>query len=265
MTHTLGMIHTLGLAAATALITVSSATAWADDAPAPPPPQHVWMGKGQFGFLESKGNSDAQSINGSIDLSRYDDGFKDALYVGGLYGKSAGIVSAERLEARGQTDYAITTHAFVFGGLRYEHDLFDGFQYQASLTTGFGYTFIDSVDDKLAGQLGAGYRRLRPETITKDDSGAVVSRVPEPATGEAIATAGIDYLHKFTPTTTLTNKFLVEHGSTNTLSHDEIALAVKMSSKLALSVGYAITDNSNPPAPLKKVDTVTTVNLVFSF
>jgi putative salt-induced outer membrane protein YdiY len=57
----------------------------------------------------------------------------------------------------------------------------------------------------------------------------------------------------------------VEHGSTNTLSHDEIALAVKMSSKLALSVGYAITDNSNPPAPLKKVDTVTTVNLVFSF
>jgi putative salt-induced outer membrane protein len=258
------MLKFVGLAAAV-VATLSSAIALAEDNPAPPPPQHQWIGKGQFGFLESKGNSDAESINGSIDLTRYDDGFKNALYLGGLYGKSAGIVSAERLEARGQTDYAITSHAFAFGGLRYEHDLFDGFQYQVSLTSGFGYKFIDSADDRLAAQIGAGYRRLRPETIVKDDQGAVVSRVPEEATGEAIATAGIDYLHKFTPTTTLTNKFLVEHGSTNTLAHDEIALAVKMSTRLALSVGYAVTDNSSPPAPLKKVDTVTTVNLVFSF
>jgi len=259
------MLKFVGLTAATVMTALSSALVFADDAPAPPPPQHQWIGKGQFGFLESKGNSDAESINGSIDLTRYDDGFKNAFYVGGLYGKSAGIVSAERLEARGQTDYAITPHAFAFGGLRYEHDLFDGFQYQASLTAGFGYTFIDSLDDKLAAQIGAGYRRLRPETILKDDRGVVISRTPEDASGEAIATAGIDYLHKFTPTTTLTNKFLLEHGSTNTLAHDEIALAVKMSSKLALSVGYAVTDNSKPPAPLKKVDTVTTVNVVFSF
>jgi putative salt-induced outer membrane protein len=93
----------------------------------------------------------------------------------------------------------------------------------------------------------------------------VVSRVPEAANSESIGTASVDYLHKFTPTTTLTNKLLVEYGSTNTLAHDEVALTVKMSTKLALSVGYAVTDNTNPPAPLKKVDTLTTVNLVFSF
>jgi putative salt-induced outer membrane protein YdiY len=93
----------------------------------------------------------------------------------------------------------------------------------------------------------------------------VVERIPEDATGEAIATLGADYAHKFSATTTLTNKFLMEYGSTDTLAHDEIALTVKMSNTLALSVGYAITDNSNPPAPLKKVDTVTTVNLVFAF
>jgi putative salt-induced outer membrane protein YdiY len=38
-----------------------------------------------------------------------------------------------------------------------------------------------------------------------------------------------------------------------------------MSTKLALSVGYQFTENSKPPTPLKKVDTVTTVNLVYSF
>jgi putative salt-induced outer membrane protein len=259
------MLKLLGLTAA-ALAALSPAMASADDAPAPPPPQHQWLGKGQFGFLESKGNSDAESVNGSIDLTRYDEAFKNALYVGGLYGKSAGIVSAQRLEAREQTNYEISPKTFAFGGFRYEHDLFDGFQYQASLTAGFGYKFLDSNDNKLAAQLGAGYRRIRPEMILKDPAtGAVISRTPEEATGEAIATAGIDYLHKFSPTTTVTNKFLIEHGSTNTLAHDEIALAVKMSTRLALSVGYAVTDNSNPPAPLRKVDTLTTVNLVFAF
>jgi putative salt-induced outer membrane protein len=261
------MTYTRVFATATMLIAVlPAAIVRADDAPAPPPPQHEWIGKGQFGFLDSKGNSDAESINGAIDMSRIDDAWKNAFHIEGLYGKSAGIVSAERILGREQTDYAISTNTFAFGGLRYEHDEFDGFQYQASLTGGVGYKFIDSDADKLTAQIGAGYRRIRPETITKDpDSGAVVSRVPLDATGEAIGTVGIDYLHKFTPTTTLTNKFLVEYGSANTLAHDEIALAVKMSTRLALSVGYAITDNSNPPAPLKKVDTVTTVNLVFGF
>jgi putative salt-induced outer membrane protein len=58
---------------------------------------------------------------------------------------------------------------------------------------------------------------------------------------------------------------LVESGSTDTLIHDEIALAVKISNQLALSVGYAVSDNTSPPPPLKKIDTTTTVNLVFSF
>jgi putative salt-induced outer membrane protein YdiY len=117
----------------------------------------------------------------------------------------------------------------------------------------------------LSAQIGAGYRRLRPETIIKDDSGEVVSRTPLDATGEAIATAGVDFSHSFTKTTVFTNKFLVEAGSSDTLLHDDIALTVKMSDKLALSVGYGITDNTKPPAPLKKLDTLASVNVVFSF
>ena len=84
-------------------------------------------------------------------------------------------------------------------------------------------------------------------------------------TGEAIGTVGVDFSHALTKTTVLTDKFLVESGSDNTMLHDEVAVNVKMSDKMALSVGYGITDNTNPPAAIKKVDTVTTVNLVFSF
>jgi putative salt-induced outer membrane protein len=251
--------------ATTLLVLAPAINVWADGAPAPPPPMGVWIGKGQVGFLDSHGNSDAESINGNIDLLRYDGPWKNELYSSGLYGKSAGIVSAERWEARGQSNYTVSGNLFAFGGLRFEHDMFDGFQYQASVTAGMGYKFIDTVDTKLTGQLGAGYRRLRPEDIIKDADGVVTDRILHDASGEAIGTAGLDFSHAFNKATTLTNKFLTESGSTNTLLHDDIALAVKMTDKLGLSVGYGITDNTHPPGTLKKLDTVTTVNLAFAF
>jgi putative salt-induced outer membrane protein len=240
-----------------------AAAALADDPP--PPPQGTWIGKGQLGFLSSHGNSDSESLNANVDLLRYDGPWKNEIYVGGLYGKNSGIVSAERWETRGQSNYTVSGDLFAFGGLRYEHDLFDGFQYQYSLTGGMGYKLINTDATKLTAQVGAGYRRLRPEVIVKDPTGEVISRTPLDATGEAIGTIGVDFSHAFTKTTSLTNKFLMESGSSDTLLHDELALIVKMSDKLALSVGYGITDNTKPPAPLKKLDTVATVNLVFAF
>ena len=238
-------------------------TGWSDEAP--PPPQGVWIGKGQFGLLSSHGNSDAESLNGNVDVLRYDGAWKNEIYVVGLYGKNNGIVSAERWEARGQSNYSISGDLFAFGGLRYEHDLFDGFEYQASVTAGIGYKIMNTDDTKLTAQVGAGYRRLRPEIIDKDANGAVISRTPLDPSEDAIATIGVDFSHAFTKTTTLTNKFLMEAGSSNTLLHDDLALVVKMSDKLALSVGYGISDNTKPPAPLKRVDTVASVNLVFGF
>jgi len=250
--------------AAALLVLLPAIDAWADDLP-PPPPMGVWIGKGQFGFLSSRGNSDSESINGNLDMSRYDGAWQNSVYVGGLYGKSNGIVSAERWETRLQSNYNISSDLFAFVGFRYERDLFDGFRYQGSITAGLGYKFIDNDATKLSGQIGAGYRRSRPEDIFKDLSGLVTARVLHDATGDAIGTAGFDFSHAFTQTTVLTDKFLVEAGSSNTMLHDEIALTVKMSDKLALSVGYGITNNSNPPATIKKLDTVATVNLVFSF
>lgn len=237
----------------------------ADDAPAPPPPQHTWIGKGQFGYLDSKGNSDSESINGNLDVMRYDGPWKNELYLAALYGKSSGIVSAERFEGREQTNYNFDKDLFVFGGLRYEHDEFDGFVYQASVTSGVGYNLINTTNTQLTAQVGAGYRRMRPETILKDGEGVVYLRQPLDQQSEAIGTATVNFTHKFNPNTILTNTFLAEAGAQNTLVQDTVQLAVKMTTKLALTVGYGVTDNSNPPSPLKKVDTVTTVNLQYSF
>jgi putative salt-induced outer membrane protein len=231
----------------------------------PPPPMDTWIGKGQLGFVESQGNTDSKSANAVLDMSYYDGPWKHALHLDGLYGQSAGVTAAERWDTQWQSNYDLSKNVFTFGGLRYERDLFSGFEYQASGTAGAGYKFINTNTTLLSAQLGAGYRVLRPEELIKADTGAVISRIPQATTNEAVITAGLDYSQALTSTTTLTNKFLMEAGSSDTLYNDALALAVKVSTKLALSLGYTLQDNTKPPAGLKKLDTVETINLVYSF
>jgi putative salt-induced outer membrane protein len=236
--------------------------AWADD---PAPPQDVWTGKGQAGFVASQGNTQAQTANAALDMALVNGDWKHAFHLGGLYGESAQIVSAERWDSGWESDYSLSKMVFAFGALRYAHDMFSGFQYQASATGGIGYKIADSANTKFDVQVGAGYRKLRPEELTKDAAGEVTSRTLEPGESSAVFTFGANYLQQLTATTTLTDKLLVEAGANDTMTTNTLALVVKVSGKLALSVGYNIQNNSNPPPGLKKLDSLETVNLVYSF
>jgi putative salt-induced outer membrane protein len=225
----------------------------------------VWTGKGQFGYLSSNGNTDAQAVNANLDMTYTDDPWKHALHLGGLYGANSGIVSAERWDAHWQSNYTFTSTLYTFGELRYEHDMFDGFQYQGSGAAGIGYKIFNSDTTKLSVQLGAGYRELRPEELIKNAAGAVTERMPGESVGDAMMSAGLDFAQKLTASTTLTDTASVEYASGNKLITNSLGLAVKISTQLALTVGYAIKDNTEPPAGLKKVDTLSTVNLQYSF
>jgi putative salt-induced outer membrane protein len=224
-----------------------------------------WKGKGQAGLLISQGNTDAKSANAALELTRALDGWKHAFTAAALYGKSGAIKSAERWSAGWQSDRDITPRLFGFGALRYGQDKFSGFQYQGTVSAGLGYKLIDSEPTQLTGRGGVGYRKFRPELITKNAAGAVTGRTRLDSVGDAVLTAGLDYDHAFTATTSLTNRFLVEAGSGNTLFADNLALAVKMSDKLALSLGLSVQHNTKPPAGLKHRDVIETVNLVYAF
>jgi len=245
------------------LVCLVPGLAMSDDAP--PPPQGVWTGKGQAGYTSSSGNSEGKAANAALDAALYEDPWTHAIHLGGLYGESAGIVSAERWDTNWQSNYDLSKDLYAFGGLRYQHDMFSGFEYQASLTGGVGYKILNTDSTKLDVQIGAGYKRLRPEDLTKDSEGAVVDRTPQPTESGAIGTLGVNYSQALSSTTTLSDKLLVESGSSDTLVTNALALAVKISSKLALSVGYTLQDNSKPPAGLKRVDTLETLNLVYAF
>jgi putative salt-induced outer membrane protein len=225
-----------------------------------------WSGKGEAGLLLSRGNAESTSANAKLALARELGDWKNSVFLGYLYGKNASFATAQRLEGRYQLDRKLSDRMFWFGALRAEQDKFSGFAYQATLTTGVGYKFIDTDATKFTGQAGVGYARLRPQTLVKDPvTTAVIDRIKGDATGSAIATAGFDFEHKLTSNTKVVDKFLVEAGSKNTAVQNDLALLVAMSDALSLSVGYGIHSNSKPPAGTKKLDQLTTLNLVYGF
>jgi putative salt-induced outer membrane protein len=228
-------------------------------------PAHAdWAGKGEGGLLISSGNSDSTSANAKLDVAEEQNGWKNSLHLAGLYGKNASYATAERIEAGYELDDKISDRLYAFSALRGERDLFSGFAYQATLSAGLGYKFIDNNSTKLAGTFGVGYRRLEPEQLIKDPSGDVTARIPGPSTGNAVATAGIELTHNLTTNTKLLEKLLVESGSSDTSVANDFGIQVSMSERLALAFGYGVRYNSNPSPGSKKLDQMTTVNIVYN-
>jgi len=227
-----------------------------------------WTGQGQAGLVLARGNADTTTANAKLDTTDTIGDWKHLLHLAYLYGQSAHIASAQRFEGAWQTNYNFTKKAFVFGSINYEDDHFDGFVYQATLATGLGYKFIDSDTTKLTGMLGFGYRRLQPEAFVHGDAAnptQITGRIKGESTSDGVGSAGVDYQQKLTHTTKLIDKLLVQAGGQNTSVANDFAIVVNMTDTLALSAGYGLRYNSNPPAGTKSTDQLTTLNVVYSF
>lgn len=223
-----------------------------------------WEGKGEAGFVLARGNSVATSANAKLDVQRDSGAWKYNVFGSYLYGRNATFTTARRAEARLQIDHEITARAFGFAAGRYENDAFSGFDYQTSVTAGAGYRFRDDDDSRITVTLGAGYRRLRPETLVRSAEDEVIARLRGPAETEAVGRATFDANHRLTETTRVVERLLVESGAGNTSIVNDLSLEVRMTESLALSVGYGVRYNTNPPNDSRGTDQLTTLSLVYS-
>jgi putative salt-induced outer membrane protein len=211
-----------------------------------------WGGEGQLGFVLARGNSDADTVNAKLEMAKETASWKNAFGFAALRASSEGDRNAERYAASWQTDYRFSPRSYWYGGARYEDDRFSGFDYQASLVTGLGHRFVDEEDFKLFGQAGLGFRRLESALTGLAEDNVIFS-------GE------LRYEQKLTDTTSLKNKLIVEAGEANTFLSNELALQVKINTRLSLAAGLGVRHNTDPPSGRDKTDTLTTLNLVYGF
>lgn len=210
-----------------------------------------WTGKGEAGLAIADGNSDSRTANARVATTYKDDGREYSANLAGLYVRTDGDTTARRWEAGAQTRIDFTSRNFWYGGLRYEEDRFSGFDYQGLATTGIGRRLIDTDETHLLAQVGVGYKFWKSLDVPADKDRS--------ATG----VANVEFEHQLTATTSVLDKLGGEFSSGNTFLQNEVAVAVKMTDRMALSLAYAVRHNTNPPAGFRKTDTLTTANLVY--
>ena len=220
----------------------------------------AWTGKGEAGLVVSSGNTETETANAKLALAREEGKWKNAFGLAGLYASDEDGKTAQRWEALTQTDYNFTPRTFWFGAARYEDDEFSGFEYQATASTGLGRKFVNSDTTRFVGTAGVGYKFFETRDAL-DDAGVLIT--PGDSDSEVIFRGTLDFERKFSATTSLIDKFIVESGADNTYVQNDVSLQVKMTDVLALAVGYSVRHNTDPPAGFEETDTLTTLNLVY--
>ena len=234
-------MRSTGIAAVLVVGGLASGTAAAD-----------WSGKGTFGGVLARGNTETETINLNIDVENKLDNWTHKAGASMLRTVTDDITSADRWEVRGESQYSLTERSYLFGALRYEDDAFTDFAYQATLSGGYGYRFIMTDTTKLEAQIGAGYRETELRLSGEQDD-------------DIIARGALNFEHKLTETTLIYDRFLVESGSSNTFVQNQLGVEVKISDTFALGLDYAVRHNTDVLPGTEETDQVFTANLVYGF
>jgi putative salt-induced outer membrane protein len=226
----------------------------------PPLAMAQWKAKAEAGVVASRGNTETESANAKLDVSREFTRWKHSAGLSGVYASDEIGATGQRWEARGQSEYKFSAKGFWFGSARYEEDRFSGIAYQATYGTGIGWRFFNTERTKLSTQLGAGYKVSESRATIDDDGGTFI---PADRNEEAILQGNLNYEQALTETTKVVDKLLVESGVDNTFVQNDLSLQVKIMDSLALAVGYSVRHNTHPPDGFRSTDTLTTLNLVY--
>ncbi len=214
--------------------------------------QAEWKGKGELGAVIARGNTEAETISAKADMTTERERWKHLVGFSVLRSTSANVLTGNRYELHGQSDYKLSARSYALGALRYENDQFSPYRYQAVAAAGYGYKLFDTEATKLAVEAGVGYRRAE-------------DRLTNQTQGNAVFRGAVNYDHKLTGNSRVYDKFLVEAGSDNTFLQNELGIQVNMNEQFALSVAHLIRHNTDVRAPLKNTDQLLTASLVFSF
>ncbi|MDQ6647634.1 MAG: DUF481 domain-containing protein [Pseudomonadota bacterium] len=236
-----------------------------------------WSGSGEFGFASATGNSRSQNINAKLGLNQENEQWKNSFFVDALRSKSQQTVvddagntvkqfntTANRYDGGASVGYKLDPRSYIVGAGRYEHDDFGANLWQGIVSLGYGYIALKDERNELSFEIGPGYKRYRPADVDVVVNGDVIAQ-QQPTESEVVARGLINYKYKLTANTSFEDTLLMEAGSKNTYLQNDAGLAVNMTQKMALKVGFQVRHNSDVKYGVKRTDTLTTTNLVYSF
>jgi putative salt-induced outer membrane protein YdiY len=211
-----------------------------------------WQGSVQIGYVASSGNSENTNINGKVNVQHDDENwFHDALVQ--YYSSSdADTTTAERYKLSYQGDYKLEDEDhYLFVNSSYEDDRFSGFNYRATLTAGYGSRLYRANDMELDGEIGAGFRYSEEEGTDSEN--------------EAMIRLAAKYKWTIAEDKKLTSNISVEEGEEVRVTNFDIGFTTMIVGGVSMKAAYEARHVSDVPEGKDKLDTVVSLNLLYSF
>ena len=227
------------------------------------------------GGLSSSGNSRLVAFTGSgaFDWRGGANGIGASLV--GNYGQSAPpggemTTTTENAQGRVRYDRYLIDDASVFLLLTGRHDTFQGLAFRLNVDPGFKYLFVNRPKTQLWAEAGYDFQydtRNREGRQVKDDMGVVIDTLPKHETDHS-ARLFLGFRHNFNDATALTNgiEYLQSfiHQDQYRFNYD-VLFTAKVWGDLALGVGFNARYDNRPLPTKVKLDTTSTLSLVYAF
>jgi putative salt-induced outer membrane protein len=227
------------------------------------------------GGLSSSGNSRMVAFTGS---GQYDwrggaNGVGASLV--GNYGKSAPPdgemeTTTENFQGRVRYDRYVIDDASVFLLVTGRHDRFQGLAFRLNLDPGFKYLFVNRPKTQLWAEAGYDFQydtRTSEARDVLDDMGMVIERLDKHETDHS-ARLFLGFKHAFNDATALSNgiEYLQSFVHTDQYRFNyDVLFTAKVWGDLALGVGFNARYDNQPLPNKEKLDTTSTLSLVYSF
>jgi len=209
-----------------------------------------WKASAEFGLVDTSGNSQTTTINAKLNAVHESLEWRNRFTAEYLSASDDVGTVARRTVGQAATNYKLDERNYLFGNLRYENDEFAPYDYRYSETVGYGRRMRWKTQ-RLDLEIGAGGSHTRFADGNRDDDGIV-------------RLAG-NYAWQLTKTAEFSEVAFTEIGSDNTHSESETGLKLRINGNLAMKLSYKMLHNSEVPEGTEKLDSITSVTLVYDF
>ena len=215
------------------------------------PKSGEFNGEGELGYNSTAGNSNSTSLNAKLGINYLLADWEHSLNLSAVSAQNEGLHTRERYLLDGQASRTFSNVYYGFGNLRYDKDLFSGYDYQTNITGGIGRRFWLPKTEVFNLEVGAGYQFDKLQNASEQS--------------HPILRTALKLRYPLNTNVALSQDLLTNAGEQNVHSESVSGVKVNMTESLALKLSYTLKHNSKVLVGRENLDALTALTLVYGF
>lgn len=212
-----------------------------------------WSGSVEGGFLLSGGNTEKRELNAKISGEREGEKWFQKGSASTITTHEDGDRTEEEHRFNGEIGRKLSDIDYVYGEVNYVIDPFSSYDWRLDEVIGYGRYFIKEDNMTLEGKIGIGGRHSQPNAAGAERE------------DEAVAKPALAFKWDINDTLTFGQNLSSTIGDELVVTESLTSLTNKMTESLSLRANLHAEHTNKVPAGTDKLDTTTTLNVVYEF